>query len=102
MQQPEPAQTSGPRRLAGEIRLKALFPFYILSMRNEITAVIERDNEWFAAWSPEIPGANGQGRSVEECRESLSAAIQLILEDRREGGLRGVPPDALREMVTIQ
>jgi predicted RNase H-like HicB family nuclease len=71
-------------------------------MRNEFTAVIERDHEWFVAWSPEIPGANGQGRSVEECRESLSAAIQLILEDRREDGLRGAPVDALREMVTVQ
>jgi predicted RNase H-like HicB family nuclease len=52
-------------------------------MRNEFTAIIERDGEWFVGWSLEIPGANGQGRSVEECRESLSAAIQLILEDRR-------------------
>jgi predicted RNase H-like HicB family nuclease len=51
-------------------------------MRNEFTAVFERDGEWFVGWSPEIPGANGQGRSVEECRASLGAAIQLILEDR--------------------
>jgi predicted RNase H-like HicB family nuclease len=71
-------------------------------MRNEFTAVIERDGDWFVGWSPEIPGANGQGRTVEQCRESLSAAIQLILEDRREDGLRGAPADALRETVTIQ
>ena len=88
--------------LRGKICLNAVFPFYTLSMRNEFTAVIERDNEWFVAWSPEIPGANGQGRNVEECRESLGAAIQLILEDRREDGLRGAPADALRETVTIQ
>jgi len=75
---------------------------YTHFMRNEFTAVIERDGEWFVAWSPEIPGANGQGRTVEECRESLAAAIQLILEDRREDGLRGVPAGALRETVTIQ
>ena len=71
-------------------------------MRNEFTAVIERDGDWFIAWSPEIPGANGQGRTLEECRESLSSAIQLILEDRREDGLRGVPADAIRETVTVQ
>jgi predicted RNase H-like HicB family nuclease len=71
-------------------------------MRNEFTAVIERDGEWFVAWSPEIPGANGQGHTIEECREDLSAAIQLILEDRREDGLRGAPANALRETVTIQ
>lgn len=71
-------------------------------MRNEFTAVIERDGEWFVAWCPEIPGANGQGHSVEECRANLGAAIQLILDDRREDGLRGAPPDAIRETVTIQ
>jgi len=71
-------------------------------MRNEFTAVIERDGDWFVAWSPEIPGANGQGQTVDECRENLSAAIQLILEDRREDGLRGVPSDALRETVILQ
>lgn len=71
-------------------------------MLNEFTAVIERDGEWFVAWSPEIPGANGQGHSVSECRQSLGEAIHLILEDRREDGLRGVPSDALRETVTVQ
>ena len=70
-------------------------------MRNEFTAVIERDGDWFIAYCPEIPGANGQGRTVEECRRSLAEAIALILEDRREEGLRGVPNDAIRETVTV-
>jgi len=70
-------------------------------MHNEFTAVIEKDGDWFVAWSPEIPGANGQGHTVEECRESLAAAIQLILDDRREDGLRGIPKEAIREVVTI-
>jgi predicted RNase H-like HicB family nuclease len=60
---------------------------YTLAMRNEFTAVIERDGEWFIAWSPEVPGANGQGRTVEECRANLSEAIRLILADRRAGSL---------------
>ncbi|MGD0893974.1 MAG: type II toxin-antitoxin system HicB family antitoxin [Terracidiphilus sp.] len=54
---------------------------YTLFMRNEFTAIIERDGEWFVGWSPKVPGANGQRRSVDECRESLSAAIELIEED---------------------
>ena len=70
-------------------------------MHNEFIAVIERDGDWFIGYCPEIPGANGQGRTKEECRESLSEAIELILEDRREDGLRGVPDDALREVVTV-
>lgn len=71
-------------------------------MHNEFTAIIEQDEEWFIGYCPEIPGANGQGRTVEECRKNLAAAISLILEDRREDALRGVPEDALREMVVVQ
>ena len=71
-------------------------------MTNEFTAVVERDGEWFIAYSPEIPGANGQGKTKEEALTSLSAAIALILEDRREDGLRGVPPEAIRETVTVR
>lgn len=71
-------------------------------MHNEFTAIIERDGEWFIAYCPEVPGANGQGRTKEEARESLVGAIELILDDRREDALRGVPPDALRETVTVK
>ena len=71
-------------------------------MHNEFTAVFERDGEWFVAYCPEIPGANGQGRTKEEARTSLAAAIALILQDRREDGLRGVPADAERETVTVR
>ena len=70
-------------------------------MRNEFTAVIERDGAWYVAYCPEVPGANGQGTSKEEARRDLAEAIALILEDRREDGLRGVPPDALRENVVV-
>jgi predicted RNase H-like HicB family nuclease len=71
-------------------------------MKNEFAAIIERDGEWYIAYCPEIPGANGQGRTKDEARESLAKAIELILEDRREHALRGVPPDAIRETVTIK
>ena len=71
-------------------------------MRNEFTAVIERDGDWFIAYCPEIPGANGQGHTKEDARASLAEAISLILEDRREDGLRGVPPEAARETITVE
>jgi predicted RNase H-like HicB family nuclease len=71
-------------------------------MHNEFTGVFERDGEWFIAYCPEIPGANGQGRTKDEARASLADAIALILEDRREDGLRGVPPEAERETVTVR
>jgi predicted RNase H-like HicB family nuclease len=71
-------------------------------MHNEFTAVIERDGKWYIAYCPEIPGANGQGRTINQCRKSLAQAIALILQDRREDGLRGVPKNAIRETVTVE
>lgn len=71
-------------------------------MRNEFTAIIERDGDWYIAYCPEIPGANGQGRTIEECRSSLADAIALILDDRRQDGLRGAPQDAIRDVVVVQ
>lgn len=70
-------------------------------MHNEFTAIIEQDEDWFIAYCPEVPGANGQGRTVEECRANLAEAITLILEDRREDALRGLPADAIREVVVV-
>ncbi len=71
------------------------------AMHNEFTAIIERDGDWFIAYCPEIPGANGQGKTKDECLNNLSQAIDLILEDRREDALRGIPADASREMVSV-
>jgi predicted RNase H-like HicB family nuclease len=71
-------------------------------MSAEFTAVVEREDDWFIAYSPEVPGANGQGKSKEEALQSLSDAISLILEDRREDGLRGIPKDAVLEKVTVK
>ncbi len=71
-------------------------------MHNEFTAVFERDGEWVIAYCPEIPGANGQGRTKDEARENLAQAIALILEDRREDGLRGLPAEAERGTVVLK
>ena len=71
-------------------------------MHNEFTAIVEKDGEWFIGYCPEVPGANGQGHTKEECLRSLSDAIALILENRREDALRGIPQDAIREVVTVE
>ena len=70
-------------------------------MHNEFTAVFEQDGDWSIAYCPEIPGANGQGHTKEEARQNLAEAIALILEDRREDTLRGLPPDVEKEIVIV-
>jgi len=51
-------------------------------MRNEFTAIIERDGEWYISYCAEILGANGQGKTKKECLKSLSEAVELILDDK--------------------
>jgi|UniRef100_A0A7C4Y716 predicted RNase H-like HicB family nuclease len=72
-------------------------------MKAEFTAIIEPATEGgYWAICPEVPGANGQGETIEEAKENLRQAIELILQDRTEDILRGLPKDAIREKVVIE
>jgi predicted RNase H-like HicB family nuclease len=70
-------------------------------MRNEFTAIVERDGPWYVAYCAEVPGANGQGKTREECLADLRQAIALILEHRREESLRALPADAKQERAVV-
>jgi predicted RNase H-like HicB family nuclease len=70
-------------------------------MRNQFTAIVQKDGDWFIARCPEIPGANGQGRTRRQCLANLASAIRLILEDRRRDALRGLPKTADKETVEV-
>ena len=52
-------------------------------MRHEFTAVYEHHDEWVIAYCPEVPGANGQGQTITECRDNPAEASALILEDQQ-------------------
>ncbi len=70
-------------------------------MRNEFTAIVEKDGDLHISYCAEIPGVNGQGKTKKECLKSLSGAIELILEDQRRDCLKGVPDDAISEVVAV-
>lgn len=65
------------------IQSKSTKPLRRLGMKTELTAIIKAaEEEGYWAICPEVPGANGQGETIEEAKESLKRAIQLILDDR--------------------
>ncbi len=71
-------------------------------MKAEFTAIIEKAPEGgYWAICPEVPGANGQGETIEEAKNNLKEAIKLILEDRRKDILRGLPKDVIRDKVQV-
>ena len=74
---------------------------YTGTMRNEFTAIIEKDGDWYIARCPEVPGANGQGRTIEEVKEDLAAAIDLMLDVMREDALQQARPGSLRDTVVV-
>jgi predicted RNase H-like HicB family nuclease len=71
-------------------------------MKAQFTAIIESALEGgYWAVCPEIPGANGQGETLLEAKNSLKDAIELLLEDRREDMKRGLSDDVIQEMVEV-
>ncbi len=71
-------------------------------MKAEYTAIIEKAPEGgYWAICPEVPGANGQGETIEEVKQSLRDAIRLIMEDRLEDFCRGLPADIIRDTVEV-
>lgn len=50
----------------------------------KFTAIFEQAGEWWIGFVEELPGANTQGRTLEEARENLREAVQLIIEANRE------------------
>jgi predicted RNase H-like HicB family nuclease len=66
------------------------------------TAIIHRgegDEGGFWATCLEVPGANGQGETREECLADLKAAIQLLLDAEREEAFRLDPLAETEEVV---
>ena len=71
-------------------------------MKAELTAIIEEAPEGgYWAVCAEVPGANGQGETIEEAKQSLRDAIRLIFEDRVADMKRGLPEDAIEEVIAI-
>jgi predicted RNase H-like HicB family nuclease len=50
----------------------------------KLTAVFEKVGDWWLGYVEELPGANTQGKTIDEVRENLREAVQLIIEANRE------------------
>lgn len=67
------------------------------------TAVFEEAEEGgYCAWVEELPGAISQGETLEEARENLKDALELMLEVNRERTMQGIDAArVIREPITI-
>jgi predicted RNase H-like HicB family nuclease len=68
----------------------------------QLTAIVHRGEPGeggFWATCLEVPGANGQGETREECLADLKDAVQLLLETEREEIFRLDPNAETAELV---
>ena len=68
----------------------------------KLTAVFQKVPEGYIAFVEELPGANTQGDTLDEARENLTEAVELVLEANRalsEESLRGKP--VIRELLIV-
>ena len=68
------------------------------------TAVFEHtEDDWWIGYVEEVPGVNTQGESLEETRENLKEALQLVLEANREIARREAEGrDVIREPLEVR
>jgi len=71
-------------------------------MQYKFTAIFEKGEEYYIGYCLEIPEANGQGKTIEKCRQNLIEAIKLVLEDRKDEITTSLPKDVIKEEITIK
>jgi len=52
-------------------------------MTRKFTAVYKKCGEWYTGWIAEVPGANTQGKTMQETKDNLKEALMLILETNK-------------------
>jgi len=71
-------------------------------MMEKFTAVFEQEGNWWVGHVEELPGANTQGYTLDEARENLKEAVQLIIEANRELARRDVEgKNVIREQLVV-
>ncbi len=53
------------------------------TMREKLTAVFRKSKHGYIGYVEELPGANTQGRTLQETKKNLIEAVQLVLEANR-------------------
>lgn len=63
--------------------------------------VIERTDDGYSAYSPDLPGCVATGKAIRETEEAMREAIAFHVEGLREDGIPLPEPTATAEYVTV-
>lgn len=70
-------------------------------MEYRFTAIFEKGEKYYIGYCIEIPEANGQGETLEECKENLKEAIKLVIDDRNQSITKYLDRDAIKEEILV-
>jgi predicted RNase H-like HicB family nuclease len=71
-------------------------------MKHEFTVIYTPiEDGWFMAQVPELPGAVTQGRNMDEAREMIQEAVELLLQSYRENAEKDAPSSAIWDTLSV-
>jgi len=78
-------------------------PAHNRDMKQRYHTIIKPDhNGWFVGWVEEIPGALTHGRTLDECRERLRAALELMIETHRDEARQGLDRSCIQDTIEVE
>ena len=70
-------------------------------MKNDYTAVVKQEDEWWVGWIEELPGVNCQEKTRQELKESLEVTLREALEFNRQDALSAAGTGYTEEKIAI-
>jgi len=70
-------------------------------MKNEYTAVVKQEDDWWVGWIEEVPGVNCQEKTYEELKETLGVTLREVLEFNRHDALTAAGSNYKEEKIAI-
>ncbi len=70
-------------------------------MRNEYTAVIKKDDDWWVGWIEELPGVNCQEKTYDELKNTLQITLKEALEFNRQDALSAAGSGYKEERIAV-
>lgn len=70
-------------------------------MKNEYTAVLKEEEEWWVGWIEEVPGVNCQEKTYEDLKDTLEITLKEALEFNRQDALSAAGTGYMEEKIAI-
>ena len=70
-------------------------------MKNEYTAVVKHEDDWWVGWIEEVPGVNCQEKTYDELKKTLETTLKEAVEFNREDALSAAGSDYQEEKIAI-